>query len=113
MRAPNAFDAEELAVVEDLVKSQIGVRALRPQGAPVDGVSGLNHGRSWAAGEAVPAARWISRKGLATTPRAYLQVACENPRAGTASPPPTIARDYGRRPRPPGRFAAERPDADL
>src|SRR2546422_7774363 len=53
MRAPNALMPEELAVVEDLVKSQIGVRALRPQGAPVDGVSGHNHVQIVGGGEAV------------------------------------------------------------
>src|SRR5438270_779025 len=40
VRAPHALLPAELAVVEDWVKSQIGVRALRPQDAPVDGVSG-------------------------------------------------------------------------
>ena len=53
MRAPDALLPEELAVVEDWVKSQIGVKALRPQGAPVNGVSGHNYVQIVGGGEAV------------------------------------------------------------
>jgi hypothetical protein len=42
MRAPEALLPDELAIVENWVKSQIGVKALRPQGAPVNGISGHN-----------------------------------------------------------------------
>src|SRR5437667_9141228 len=50
MRAPHALLAEELAVVENWVKSQIGVKALRPQSAPVEGGSCHNHVKSVAGG---------------------------------------------------------------
>src|SRR5438552_15160567 len=40
MRAPDALLAEEVAVVEDGVKSQTCAKALRPQGGQVNGVSG-------------------------------------------------------------------------
>src|SRR3989475_2448744 len=53
MRAPDALLPEELAVVEDWVKSHIGVKALRPQGAPVNGVSGHNYVQIVGGGEAV------------------------------------------------------------
>src|SRR5512132_2415983 len=43
MRAPNALLPNELAVVEDWVKEQIGVKAMRSQDDPPGGVSGHNH----------------------------------------------------------------------
>ena len=43
MRAPNALLPNELAVVEDWVRQQIGVKAMRSQDDPPGGVSGHNH----------------------------------------------------------------------
>src|SRR2546422_10468700 len=40
MRAPDALLPEEVAVVEDWGKPQIGAEAVRPQGAPGNGVCG-------------------------------------------------------------------------
>ncbi|HEY3197195.1 MAG TPA: DUF6445 family protein [Nitrospirales bacterium] len=43
MRAPQALLPEELTMVEDWVKVQIGVKALRSQQDPIGGVSGHNY----------------------------------------------------------------------
>jgi hypothetical protein len=43
MRAPDALLPDELAIIEDWVISQTGVKALRPQGTPVNAVSGHNN----------------------------------------------------------------------
>src|SRR5438552_7137456 len=63
MRAPDALLPEELAVVEDWVKSQIGVKALRPQGAPVNGVSGHNYVQIVGGGEARSEERRVGKEG--------------------------------------------------
>jgi hypothetical protein len=43
IRAPDALPPDELAIIEDWVISQTGVKALRPQGTPVNAVSGHNN----------------------------------------------------------------------
>jgi hypothetical protein len=43
MRAPGALLPDELNHVEQWVREQIGVKALRPQDNPLDGVSGHNY----------------------------------------------------------------------
>jgi hypothetical protein len=43
MRAPGALLPDELRIVEDWVKAQIGVKAVRSQQDPPDGVSGHNY----------------------------------------------------------------------
>jgi hypothetical protein len=53
MRAPGALLPHELASIEAWVTVQIGVRALRSQQDPVEGVSGHNHVQIVAGGDAV------------------------------------------------------------
>ena len=53
MRAPDALTPEELAIVENWVLSHIKVAALRPQGAPLDGVSAHNQAQLVGGGDAV------------------------------------------------------------
>ena len=53
MRAPDALLPNELTVVEEWVKSQIGVKALHQQGEPPAGVSGHNHAQIVGGGNAV------------------------------------------------------------
>ena len=53
MRAPDALLPDELKIIEEWVKTQIGAKALHQQGEPLTGVSGHNHVQIVGGGNAV------------------------------------------------------------
>jgi hypothetical protein len=53
MRAPDALLPDELTIIENWVKAQIGAKALHQQGEPPAGVSGHNHVQIVGGGNAV------------------------------------------------------------